>query len=225
MRELILTLACALLATAQDKAPEFAPIADDPSLPRVLLVGDSISIGYTLPVRTLLAGKANVHRIRENGGPTSNGIEKIGKWLEAGRWDVIHFNFGLHDLKRMENGAVQVSLEDYERNLRTIVERMKATGAVLIFASTTPVPEGKVSPPRVPADVLKYNAVAVKVMKDSGVAVNDLYTLAFERLKEIQRPVNVHFTEAGSEVLAGQVTLMIEQVLPRKSDRYLDGRK
>lgn len=46
-----------------------APITDTPGLPRVLLIGDSISMGYTLPVRDLLKGRANVHRIPENGTP------------------------------------------------------------------------------------------------------------------------------------------------------------
>ena len=118
MKLLLLLLATLLLAAAaQDKKdPAFAPVTDDPKLPRVLLVGDSISIGYTLPVRKLLEGKANVHRIPENGGPTSNGTAKIDKWIE-GKWDVIHFNWGLHDLKLVD-GKHQVSLEDYEKNLR-----------------------------------------------------------------------------------------------------------
>ena len=54
---------------AQDKKkvdPAFEPVKDDPTLPRILLIGDSISIGYTPATRKLLAGKANVHRIPEN---------------------------------------------------------------------------------------------------------------------------------------------------------------
>src|SRR5262249_4795155 len=90
----------AVLAQTKGKAdPAFAPVKDDPALPRVLLIGDSISIGYTVPARKLLQGKANVHRIPENGGPTSNGSAKLDKWLGDGKWDVIHFNWGLHDLK------------------------------------------------------------------------------------------------------------------------------
>src|SRR5438270_839998 len=93
---------------AQGKSnPVFAPVQDDPKLPRVLLIGDSISIGYTLPTRTLFAGKANVHRIPENGGSTARGIEKIDAWLGTGKWDVIHFNWGLHDIRIVE-GKQQV---------------------------------------------------------------------------------------------------------------------
>jgi acyl-CoA thioesterase-1 len=175
------------------------------AVPRVLIIGDSISIGYTPHVQKLMEGKADVRRIEGNGGPSSNGMFLIDAWLGKEKWDVIHFNFGLHDLKRLDDGKHQVPLEAYERYLRLIVQRMKKTGARLIWASTTPVPEGNVSPPRVPADVPMYNAAAARVMKDHGVPINDLYSFALSRLNELQRPVNVHFTDAGSAVLAAEV--------------------
>jgi len=84
------------------------PITDQPGLPRVLLIGDSISMGYTLPVRQKLAGKANLHRALENSGDTQRGLQKLDAWLGQGRWDVIHFNFGLHDLKYLDAGGKYV---------------------------------------------------------------------------------------------------------------------
>jgi hypothetical protein len=101
-------------------SPAFAPVTDAPGLPRVLLIGDSISIGYTVPVQKLLAGKANVHRVPDNAGPTTHGVQFLETWLGNERWDVIHFNFGLHDLKLMWDGEHQVRVEDYERNLRRL---------------------------------------------------------------------------------------------------------
>ena len=59
----------------------------------MLLIGDSISIGYTLPVRKLMQGKANIHRPLTNCGPTTKGIAEIDKWLGKDKWDVIHFNW------------------------------------------------------------------------------------------------------------------------------------
>jgi len=67
-------------------------------LPRVLLIGDSVSVGYTLAVRKELEGKANVHRPPSNCGSTKIGMRDLDKWLGVGKWDVIHFNWGLHDL-------------------------------------------------------------------------------------------------------------------------------
>lgn len=193
--------------------PVFAPIKDDPSLPRVLLIGDSISIGYTLPVRAVLAGKANVHRPAANCGPTSRGVEQIDAWLGKGRWDVIHFNWGLHDLKFIQ-GKRQVPLDEYEKNLKKLVQRLKRSGAKLIWCSTTPVPEG-CTPPRTNEDVIAYNAAAAKIINAAGIAVDDLYTFAAARLEKIQRPANVHFTPEGSKVLAGQVADSILETLEK----------
>lgn len=199
---------------AQDFRVPVPAIEDDPRLPRVLLIGDSISNGYAVPVRRLLAGRANVHRIPANGGPSSNGVFLIEEWLGRGNWDVIHFNFGLHDLKRLDDGEPQVPVESYRRYLRLIVKRLKKTNARLIFATTTPVPDARVSPPRLPADVALYNRVAVEVMREAAVEVNDLYARSLPRLKELQMPANVHFTNAGSEELARLVAAAIEARLP-----------
>lgn len=197
--------------------PSLASIQDQAGLPRVLLIGDSISMGYTLPVRELLEGKANVHRVPENGGSTTRGIAAMDAWLGAGHWDVIHFNWGLHDLKRDAQGTYQTPIEDYEKNLRTLVARLKATGAALIWCATTPVPEGNLNPPRSNADVVAYNAAAKTVMAENGIAINDLYAFALPRLSEIQRPVNVHFSGPGSRALAGAVADVIEEALAKRA--------
>jgi acyl-CoA thioesterase-1 len=204
-------------AAAQDKKkidPAFEPVKDDPKLPRVLIIGDSISIGYTVPTRKLLSGKANVHRNPGNAADTATGVKQIKSWLGATKWDVIHFNFGLHDIK-LGTGKHQVSIEDYEKNLRDLVKTMKATNAKLIFATTTPVPDGKLNPPRKNEDVIAYNKVAKKVMDENGVVIDDLYEFAFPQLTKIQRPVNVHFTDAGSEALATRVAAAIEKALAK----------
>ena len=190
--------------------PALAPIEDDPALPRVLLIGDSISMGYTLPVRELLQGKANVHRVPANAGPTIRGLKALPKWLRDGRWDVIHFNWGLHDLRRDENDKHQVPLDEYEKNLRELVRQLRATGAKLIWASTTPVPEGELAPPRTDADVIAYNAVAARIMQENEIDTDDLYAVALPKLAELQRPANVHFTPKGSRVLGEAVAKCIE---------------
>jgi len=212
-----LVLMCGLSLVAAEQDPAFAIVADDPALPRALLIGDSISIGYTIPVRSLLKGKANLHRIPENGGPTTNGLAKLQSWLGDGKWDVIHFNWGLHDLKMMPDGHQQVSTEAYEINLRQLVQQLKATKARLIWASTTPVPEGVKNPARNPTDVLAYNRIAKKIMDEQQIEIDDLYNFALPQLSKIQRPANVHFTDEGSAVLAKKVTASIESVLAKKN--------
>lgn len=198
--------------------PALHPIQDAPGLPRVLLIGDSISIGYTLSVRELLKGKANVHRIPENGGNTNNGANKLAAWLGSGKWDVIHFNWGLHDL-RLNEGKHAVPLAQYEANLSALVKQLKATGARLIWCSTTPVPAGELNPPRQNADVIAYNEAAQKVMREYGVATNDLYAYANPILRELQLPANVHFKPEGSAMLAKQVAANIEKALPASTQQ------
>lgn len=217
--------AAAQQTKAKKKAanPAYAPVEDVAGLPRVLLIGDSISIGYTLAVREELKGKANVHRPATNCGPTTRGVAEIDKWLGDGKWDVIHFNFGLHDLKFVDDqgknaspdkGHPQVSADDYQKNLETLVARMKKTGAKLIFATTTPVPMG--ADARIKGDEEKYNEIAAGVMKKHGVAIDDLYAFSLPKLAEIQLPANVHFKPEGSKVLAKQVAAEIQKALETK---------
>jgi len=217
---LILTMSVPIEAQKKTKKkrkrkrnPAFAVVEDDPHLPRVLLIGDSISIGYTAPVRKLLAKKANVHRIGTNGGPTIRGLKQIDQWLGKKKWDLIHFNWGLHDLKFLKEKR-QVPLKKYRQNLEKLVARLKKTKAVLIWCNTTPVPQG-VKPHRLNEDVLAYNRVAKEIMKKNKIRTNDLYSFANKRLSEIQRPKNVHFTQQGSRILAEKVSREILAALTR----------
>lgn len=188
-------------------------------LPTVLILGDSISIGYTPIVKAELKGVADVIRPRlpdgrpENCAGTTLGVEELDRWLELGdgRWDVIHFNFGLHDLKHVDpvTGANsndpahprQAEPGVYEKQLRDIVTRLRKTGATLIFATTTPVPPGGVKPYRDVTDPDRYNAIARRVMRENGVRINDLNAQVAGGLERFQQPVNVHFTPAGSRLL------------------------
>jgi acyl-CoA thioesterase-1 len=197
----------------------------------VLILGDSISMGYTNEVRRLLGERAVVVRPTraDNGKPencagTNNGVVQLDRWLaqDGGDWDVIHFNFGLHDLKRVNadtgknsndpSDPQQAPPDRYEVQLRDIVARLQATGARLVFATTTPVPEGDLRPYRAPEDAVQYNEIAVRVMSEAGVPINDLHAFALSRLAEIQQPENVHFSKEGSAVLATAVVAAILEV-------------
>lgn len=205
--------------------------ADAPAKKRVLILGDSISIGYTPIVQKLLADELTVLRPMakngrpENCGGTTTGVANIDRWLQidGGKWDVIHFNWGLHDLKHVKpDGAAselatdppQATVEVYEKQLREIVTKLKATGAKLVFATTTPVPAGAMKVYRTDADAVRYNEAAVRVMKENGIGINDLYAFAKPRLAELQiQPANVHFTPKGSEALAAEVVRAVRAAL------------
>ena len=188
-----------------------SPIEEIKELPHVLIIGDSISIGYTLPTRALLQGKVNLHRIPTNGGPTTKGLMEIDKWLGKRKWDLIHFNWGLHDLKYMgkdgtnlvpkeKGGVVQVPLADYEKNLEKLVGRMKKAARQLVWRNTTPIPLG--SQARYVGDAVKYNQAAARVMKKHKIPTLDLFSPSKQNMKDWMRVANVHYHPDGSQALA-----------------------
>jgi acyl-CoA thioesterase-1 len=190
-------------------------------------------MGYTPSVQDLLAGQAEVTRpTRENGSAencagTNNGVAQLDRWLalDRGDWDVIHFNFGLHDLKRVQPDTGKNSNDPahphqadparYERQLREITSRLQATGARLVFATTTPVPEGELRPYREPGDAVAYNRIALAVMEDAGVAVNDLFAFVSASDPPLSRPGDVHFSAEGSRQLGAQVVTAILEAAGR----------
>lgn len=213
----------------EDKAElKKVKIEKDESLPNVLLVGDSISIGYTPLLIEQLKGKANVSRVNTNCGDSNKGVKKMKKWLGKTKWDVIHFNFGLHDLcyrhpdskvyghRDKVKGKIGVPIEQYGKNLEDIVQILNKTGATLIWASTTVVPEKEAG--RFVGDDAKYNAVAEKVMAKHNIQINDLYALSKGFDKSLfKKPGDVHFKRPGSQKLADQVCAEIQKAFKSKA--------
>ena len=180
-----------------------------------------------------MTGIANAHRPAANCGSTKIGLRDLDTWLGDKKWDVIHFNWGLHDLgyrfdndsnrdakgnyARPDNGGHQnVPPDQYGKNLRELVHRLKKTGAVLIFATTTPVPADLHS--YVKSAEVPYNEIARTVMREEGVAINNLWSFTRHQLDKIQIPGNPHFTAKGSEVLAREIAHVIRTVLPQSSN-------
>lgn len=222
MKKLAICLLLGLMAgsvlTAQEEkeysSPSLVPIKDVEGLPRALLIGDSISMGYTIPTREALAGKVNVHRPATNCGSTNSGVQNLDAWLGEGKWDVIHFNWGMHDLKYFDSGKQNVPIAQYEKNLRELVARLQKTGAVLVFATTTPlVRDTQGTFRRTAESEVAYNEVAKKVMAENGVRVDDLHAFALPQIANIQAADGVHYTKEGSVVLAKQVASSITDAL------------
>ncbi|KAA0137368.1 SGNH/GDSL hydrolase family protein [Gimesia chilikensis] len=186
-------------------------VADDPKLPRVLLIGDSVSRGYTQAARNALKGKANVHRAPANCGPTATGLKKLDVWLGDGNWDLIHFNFGIHDRR--------TNVDDYEKRLEEIVKRLKQTGAKVVWASSTPIPADWKEGPEMKAKLEEKNAIAAKVMERNGVEIDDLFTFITPHLSEVQNPKDVHFNGKGYDLLGKQVAEYIEGALQEENQK------
>ncbi len=190
-------------------------------LPRVVLVGDSIRLGYAGRVAERLAGKAVVISPAENGGDSANVLAHLDEWVLRQKPDVVHLNCGLHDLKRSKaDGRHQVELDRYAENLRRIVTRIRAgSDAALVFADTTPILDDRHARrggefDRTEADVRRYNAAAAAVMSELGVPVDDLHWVVEQRGTEtILGPDGTHNTAEGVERLAEAVADCVQRQL------------
>lgn len=201
---------CGLLTTGVEGAPA------ESDLPPVLLIGDSISLGYTPHVQKILKQEARVQHHKGNAQHTGTGLQRLDQWLGTTEWEVIHFNWGLWDLcyrhpeskeqgrRDKVRGTLTTPLDSYEQNLDQLAVRLKQTGARLIWAHTTVVPEGEAG--RKPGDEIRYNEAAARVMKKHGIAIDNLYALTRDFSPDLfVGPGNVHFTTEGSRKLADQV--------------------
>ncbi len=238
MKNAILCLAVLLLVpgflAAQEKKNPWVFEAD-PKLPNVLILGDSISLGYTPFVREALHGKANVYRaMNKNGkdpdncGNTKMGLKSLDRWLGDTKWDVIHFNWGLWDINRRiphnqdntgvrdrEKGTISFTPDEYAENLEKIVQRLEKTGAKLIWGSTSLVPAGEGG--RAVGDEIQYNAVAAEVMKKHNIPIDDIHALTAKLdAKDFAGPGDVHYKGEGSKKIAKQVVEMIEKALEER---------
>ena len=165
--------------------------AAENALPRVLILGDQIYQQPASELRKELKDKAEVHCPRTEPGVvwnSSTALELLDQQLGEDRWDLIHFNCGLGDLihrlpgvksfrviPRHAGGIRTTEPEQYEKNLNALVTRLKATGAKLVWGSTTPIRHSSTNVFEKGTETT-YNAIAAKVMAKHGIPTNDMYT-------------------------------------------------
>lgn len=187
----------------------------------VLLLGDSIRMGYCHYVKEKLNDIAEVCYPEENCGYTQYTLVELPKWInlvgDPGKVDVIHWNNGHWDVAHW--GKEDVSLnspEQYALMLERIYRKMRALcpNAKIIFALTTPMnPDGDGgNNPRTNGEIEQYNFIAYKVMGNLGVQINDLYSIISKQPSSIYIDY-AHLSEKGYQLLAGLVSKMIRENL------------
>ncbi|HEY3131426.1 MAG TPA: GDSL-type esterase/lipase family protein [Acidobacteriota bacterium] len=182
-------------------------------LPKVVLLGDSIRMGYAPLVAKRLAGKARIVSTTANAEDSGNVLRNLEDWVISEKPALVHFNCGLHDLKlSRERKQYQVDLGQYQKNLKQIVDRIRdATSAAVVFANTTPILDVRhakrgVGFDRFEADVERYNTAALTVMREADIPVNDLHWIIQRAgMEEMLGSDGTHYTPAGYERLADAV--------------------
>ena len=189
-----LTLFLALVCLSLSAAPKSAT-QDGAGLPRVLLLCDFVTINSGYLVRQKLAGKANVDVSMTTGRQTQTEWPRYDASIRFGKFDVIHFSCGLHiiALPSKVNPQQQPHIEpsEYEKGVRACVAFLKTTQAKLIFSTMTTAPEE--------AQVDAYNKIAIKVMKENGIFINDLNADIGPALTKLQRPLSPEWKRIGAE--------------------------
>lgn len=234
-----------LRATRLELFPKVDPrTIDDPNLPRVLVVGDSISMNYHEVAKAELKGVANYYRVDGNAGPSDRGVSCMELWLgnyrEKGlHWDLIQFNHGLHDLKQLYDkktkkyGKYQISIEQYQENLEKEIAILKRTGATLMWCSTTPVPNSSVGTwdgvtmGRRKDEELVFNKAALEVIRrHPEILINDLNAAVREaadtrpEFEEWKKGTDVHFWHRPQQEVVGQaVAREIKRALDHRARR------
>lgn len=218
---------------------------DDPNLPRVLVVGDSISMNYHDAVKHALKGIANYYRVDGNAGPSDRGVACMELWLgdyetPGLHWDVIQFNHGLHDLKQFYDeatetyGDYQLSLDEYKANLEKEITIMRRTGATLMWCSTTPVPTSSIghwnqrTMGRKHGADLIFNRAAMEVLAHHpDILINDLNQSIRDDTSGVfdkwWRGNDVHFWgRPQADVVGGYVAEAIKNALKVHAERKTD---
>ena len=186
-------------------------------------MGDSIRMGYDEFVQEMLAEECKVHYSKDNGRFTAYTLEQaIQMFLCEGPFDVVHWNNGYWDMD-IEGplGEHLIPPEDYMRFLRRIARTLKAYGAQVIFATTTPIFEsGDAADQQTGVNlrfknewVQLYNAAARIVMEEEDIPVNDLYSLCLQGEQYYKCADRLHLTQEGYQKCAQQVCEFIRKYI------------
>lgn len=188
-------------------------------MPDVVLIGDSIRMGYEATVRAQLPN-LDIWSPEQNGGDSRRIRENLNAWAKVHTPQIIHINCGLHDLKKdFETATPSVPLNEYIENVTHILTHLQnETEATLIWALTTPVNETwhheRKGFDRFESDVVSYNQAAQKICDTLKIPVNDLYaTINNAGRDTLLKPDGVHFDEAGCDLLGKAVAQTIQSQL------------
>ena len=184
----------------------------------LLLIGDSIRMGYDKTIKKALENKVNVIFPDENCRFAAYVFRNFYEWfgnVNGSDIDVIHWNVGLWDILRLFGDDPETPIDIYEYYIDRICLRMKklCPNAKIIFANCTSVVSEKAHPDfmRRNDDVIRYNKVAEKIVKKHGFEINDLYTFSLTFPDEARSDAFHFYTDIGTNAITNKV---LECVLP-----------
>jgi len=183
---------------------------NNPTLPRVLLIGDSILIGYKKSVYKELKGKANVDAWTNPHFQSEKLNQKLSEVLDCGPYDIVHFNIGLHG---WQEGRIKPGTYEPLTLAFLSVIRKKLPKAKIVWANTTPVTT-KARPFKLDSSInniiIEHNRLAAGIMNNVGIPVDDFYGLLADHLNLAQGD-GFHWTPPAYQMLASKTTASVMQ--------------
>lgn len=186
----------------------------------ILLVGDSIRIGYDKSVKLSLEGKANVYFPEENCRFATfvlRYLHEYKKLVPDGRVDILHWNAGLWDCLRLFEEEPHTPIEVYAYYIDRICQRIRKLfpEAAVIFATSTAVQSERMDKDfkRYNEEIEAYNAAAVAAVEKYGFAVNDLYAISRQLPDDAHSDPVHYYTPMGTEAFTKQVLSYLAQPL------------
>ncbi len=194
----------------------------------VLLLGDSISLGYRQKVRSILKDSLSVVYPKEQGKNAADLYRMIYEWSrdlidDLDDVGLIYWNAGLWDVVNIFGEGPNTDVETYQTYLNRTVKRLRKLfpRAKICFALTTPVLEERYKDDfyRTNEEIKKYNRAADKVLREQVDFVDDLYSLVNGTEKENYIDAT-HFTNTVNQQLAVHISNEIKSLLHRDIEEY-----
>ncbi len=186
---------------------------------KLLLIGDSIRLSYQPHVTRMLNGELEVVGPQANCEDTATTLGIFDEHVASHQPWMIHWNNGLHDIKRLrDRDNCLVPLDQYRRNIEELTKKLQnLVGPRLIWASTTPVIEDKHNTSkqfdRYNRDVQAYNQAAREAVGRAGLLVNDLHAVIAADPQRYIVADGVHLNDEGQRAAAQAVVAVVRTLL------------
>lgn len=176
-------------------------------LPRVLLIGDSITNGYQEIVREALRGKYYVDYIATSYTLNSGLFFKlIVNYINNNKYDVIHLNQGLH--------GFSMSKKTYKEKLKKLISKIPNSSNI-IFAESTIVkkPGNRIIDKKWGKKLEERNGSVNELAKEMNLSINHLYEVSKNIPNDLRNEDGVHYLFGGYQILAKEVVSAIEKIV------------
>ena len=183
---------------------------------KIVLIGDSIRMGYDKYVKEALAGTAEVYYPEENCRYAENVLRFAHDWKNQGKWptdaDLVHWNAGLWDALELFGDEPLTSYQYYGEAVVRIHKRLRMLfpNAKIVFATSTAVIEERCSADfrRHNANIEKFNQTAITALADTDAIINDMYALTLNCPEDYHSDA-VHFNNDNGRTLTGGKVLSV----------------